>query len=374
MTNVPFQEEFRPLIPSFPNVYGAKDYRDYREMLIKIHEILMKGHLENALIREAIAQDLEQSDTDQEAFYNSKKFSSLYQRCRYALRCNIARHLTGKSYRAFSIRLVDSQLFQWFTDIHDMASRKAVSKSSLERAEKLFDEGLIGEKIRTWLSGLSDPEKAHASGLYQAIDTSDTWMDSTCLKSDIHFPVDWVLLRDGARSLLLAIKTIRQQGLKNRMIEPSLLMKEMNKLCIQMTHTRRKKDSKKHRKSILRRIKTLSRRIEKHANRYRALLLKEWEKTDWSDAQMQQVIRRLDQILDQLPAAIKQAHDRIIGERVMASKDKILSLYDQDAHVIVRGKSGSDVEFGQGLLLTEQRDGLIIDWELLKDQPPSDSQ
>ena len=74
-----------------------------------------------------------------------------------------------------------------------------------------------------------------------------------------------------------------------------------------------------------------------------------------------------------MPAAIKQAHERIIGERIVASKDKILSLYDKDAHVIVRGKADSEVEFGQGLLLTEQADGLIIDWQLFKDQPPSDS-
>jgi len=39
----------------------------------------------------------------------------------------------------------------------------------------------------------------------------------------------------------------------------------------------------------------------------------------------------------------------------------------------VRGKVESEVEFGQGLLLTEQSDGIIIDWHLFKEQPPSDS-
>jgi len=80
MINVPFQEEFRPLIPSFPNVYGAKDYRDYRDILIKIYEILRKGNLEDALIREAIEHDFEGSDTEKEAFCHSLKFSSFYQR------------------------------------------------------------------------------------------------------------------------------------------------------------------------------------------------------------------------------------------------------------------------------------------------------
>jgi hypothetical protein len=41
--------------------------------------------------------------------------------------------------------------------------------------------------------------------------------------------------------------------------------------------------------------------------------------------------------------------------------------------VIVRGKSGAEVEFGQRLLLTEQKDGLIIDWELFANGSPSDS-
>jgi hypothetical protein len=52
---------------------------------------------------------------------------------------------------------------------------------------------------------------------------------------------------------------------------------------------------------------------------------------------------------------------------------KILSFYDRDARVIVRGKAGNEVEFGQDLLLTEQTDGLIIDWLLFADQPPCDS-
>ena len=60
-----------------------------------------------------------------------------------------------------------------------------------------------------------------------------------------------------------------------------------------------------------------------------------------------------------LPAAIRQAHERIIGERPVASADKILSLYEDDLHVIVRGKAGAEVEFGNTLLLAENLDGII---------------
>lgn len=370
MDNVPFQYEFRP---ELPNVYGAVDYREFREVLIKIDEILNKSDLEQMIVTQALEQFVEEHALDAQLFNNSKKASFHYKKIKHALRCNIARHLTGESYRLFSIRLADSTLFQWFTGISAFGCRKAISKSTLERYEKYFDEALIAEKISYWLAGLSNTDKATTIGLQGSIDFSKTFTDSTCIKAHIHFPVDWTLLRDAARSLLLAIKTIRAQGLKHRMIEPSQLLKQMNRLCIQMTHTRRKKGSKKERKCILRAMKKLSQCIAKHAGRYRELLNKEWQKTAWSAAQIEQVIRRIDLILEQLPNAIKQAHERIIGERTVASADKILSLYDKDAHVIVRGKAGNEVEFGQGLVLTEQVNGLIIDWKLLSEQPPSDS-
>jgi len=361
MENVTFQHELRPALP---NVYSAFDYRIFRDILVKIDEILTKSGLEQDVCSHALAQQIAEDERDPKQFYNSGLASLHYKKLKYALRCNIARHLTGESYRLFSIRLSDSTLFQWFTGIDAF--------SSLERYEKCFNEAFIAESIRKWLSGFSDGNKAQAAGLSQAIDFKTTLMDSTCVKAHIHFPVDWLLLRDAARSLLSAIKTIRAQGLKHRMMEPALLLKKMNTLCISMTHTRRKKECKKHRKAILRAMKKLSKCISKHAHRYRQLLQDEWTKTAWTYDQMQQVIRRMDNVLEQLPAAIRQAHERIIGERVVRSSDKILSLYDKDVQVIVRGKAGNEVEFGQSLLLTEQREGLIIDWQLSADQASSD--
>ena len=42
--------------------------------------------------------------------------------------------------------------------------------------------------------------------------------------------------------------------------------------------------------------------------------------------------------------------------------DKILSLYEQDVRILVRGKAGAEVEFGNALYLAEQADGLIVDY------------
>ena len=366
METLAFQQDLRP---ELPNVYGTKDYRDFRDTLLKIDEILIKCDLETQLIKKALTSNSSQS-IDPEGH---KNIQHRYKVLQHALRCNIGRHLTSESYREFSLRLADSTLFQWFTHIDAFGSCKAISKSALERYEKCFDESVVFNDIHQWLSGYSTAEQTVPVGISTPLQFEDVFMDTTCIKADIHFPVDWLLLRDAVRSLLSAIKTIRAQGLKHRMIDPSSLLKLMNQLCIKMTHSRRKKDSKKSRKEVLRTMKKLTKCIMKHAERYRQLLLKGWHKTNWSEAQMQLVIQRIDNVVEQLPEAIKQAHERIIGERVIKSSDKILSLYDKDVNVIVRGKAGSEVEFGQRLLIVEQEDGLIIDWNLFAKGAPSDS-
>ena len=367
MQNLTIQNDLRP---ELPHICGNVDYIQFRETLIKIDEILCKGKLEDQLIETAI----DRLERENKREFVNNDYVRVWKDLQFALRCNIVRHLTGESFRKFSMRLSDSTLFQWFTNIHYFTKKKSISKSSLERFSKMFDEQTIAEELRVWQSKfLTNSDNAKSIGLNKPMDFHDLFMDSTCVKANIHFPVDWVLLRDAARSLLLAVKTIRAQGLKHRMIEPSELMKQMNKLCISMTHTRRRKDGKKQRKKILRYIKKLSYCIRKHAERYRTLLINSREKTNWSQAQANLVINRIDNILNQLPQAIKQAHERIIGERKLSTEEKILSLYEPDVHVIIRGKSGNEVEFGQGLMLTEQRDGLIVDWQLFKDQPKSDS-
>jgi len=78
-------------------------------------------------------------------------------------------------------------------------------------------------------------------------------------------------------------------------------------------------------------------------------------------------------MLSQLPQVIHQAHERIIGGRKVPNNKKVLSLYEPDTQVIVRGKSGAEVEFGNSFYLAEQADGLIVDWEFVQGKPPADN-
>ena len=361
MENIAFQPEFRPALPK---VYGAKDYRDYRDALIEMDRLLVESGAEDAFVRRHLS--------GQAGGMSGRRLAFRAKVVRKALRHDILLALSGLSTRELATRLADSRLFQWFTGTEQIAGVRPVSKSTIERFEKMFAEDDVAQLVHDLNRLALDATAAPALLLEKPLDVEEVFADTTCVEANIHFPVDWVLLRDAVRTLTKAVSLIRAQGLVNRMSSPAQFMRQMNQLCIEMTHAGRTKDARRTRKAVLRKMKKLAKVISRHAQRHRDLLVAEREKTAWSDAQAQQVLARIRNVLEQLPAAIHQAHERLIGERQVKNADKILSLYEPDVRVIVRGKAGSAVEFGNGLYLAEQAQGLIVDWAFIREQPPSD--
>lgn len=364
------------LRPALPLIYGPLDYREQRALFERIDAVLTASGLEQDFINLTLAdRGLDPATTSTKQLERLARFSVM------ALRSCIARELTGLAHRPFCARLADSPLLQWFLHIGEVDSTRVFAKSSSERFEKWVSEEslrVINDKLIALLAAAggknNEPSPAETFGLTEPISFDDSFFDSTCLKADIHFPVDWVLLRDATRTLMKATVLIRKHGLKNRMPQDPLeFLSEMNTLCMKMTAKFRAADSKKQRKNVLREMKNLTKRIADHAQAHLNALKNRRSETDLSQAQAQQIITRMEGVLEQLPAARKQAHERIIGGRKVANDDKILSLYDDSINVIKRGKAGASVEFGNKLWLGENRNGLIIDYKLYQDNP-SDSQ
>jgi hypothetical protein len=244
------------------------------------------------------------------------------------------------------------------------------SKSELQRFAHWLDAAQMRHLIEGLLLAGMNP--AGRLDLKEPVDLAEYFVDTTALKANIHFPVDWVLLRDATRTLMKALTLIRREGLKARMEPPAEFLRRINRLCIQMTHSRRQPESRKERKRVLRGMKKVVKVVGRHARRHRDLLDQEWEKTGWSRRQADQVLGRIDQVLELLPQAQKQAHERIIGERKVDNAEKILSLYEPDIQVLVRGKAGAEVEFGNKLLLGENKQGIILDYQLWPETAPAD--
>jgi hypothetical protein len=183
------------------------------------------------------------------------------------------------------------------------------------------------------------------------------FLDTTCLKANIHFPVDWVLLCDGVKSLMQSVEVVRSHGLKSRMCEPQEFITKINRLSMEMTHTRRKKNGNKERKRVLREMKRIVTVVRAHAQRYYTLLDENWQATDWTRPQAEQVLKRIKSIIEALPAAVKQAHERIIGERQVANDEKILSLFEPDIHGS-ESLLGSDLKIRGNTLTFVQEKGM----------------
>lgn len=373
MDTIAYQPALRPALPC---VYGPLEYREQRAQFQRIDAILRDAGLEEQFIKLAARETKRELQ-----LMSGRERQRFAGDCVLALRTSIARELTGLSTREFCVRLADSPLLQWFLNVGEMGRIRVFSKSTCDRfgrwvgpeSLRAINDRLVALLTDTGSAGAGQQPAAVGLGLAAPIDCGEVFFDSTCLKADIHFPVDWVLLRDAARTLMKATVLIRNSGLRQRMPqEPLAFLSEMNTLCMKMSAKPRMADGKKHRKAVLREIKGLQRHIAGHARAHLELLESRWQETDLSEGRAGLIIKRIKKVLEQLPAAIRQAHERIIGERRVANEDKILSLYDDSLNVMVRGKAGADVEFGNKLWLGETRQGLIVDYRLYRDNP-SDS-
>ena len=358
-----------PLPLILPTVEGNVDYRDLRDQLLRIDGLLVQSPLETQMIEADLQRWLAGQKHVSARAQQNHQFHA-----RRALRCNIARLLLKEQYRGFAARLADSPLLQFFCAISEVDRVVVPSKSTLQRYFTWWPEAEVRQLIHQLLvQGAQAPERLE---LAQPLDLESAYLDSTCLCTHIHYPVDWVLLRDATRTLMGSVRLIRDQGLKHRMEEPESFIGRINGLCIKMTHAWRRQDqvqSRRLRKQTLRQMDRLVGTVRNHARRYRQLLDAHWEQTDWTRPQAQQVLGRMDQVLEQLPKARQQARQRILKGQLVPNEEKILSLYEADVHVIVRKKAEAEVEFGNTLFLAENPQGLILDWELFRQSAPADA-
>ena len=260
---IPFPTELRP---SLPTIVGNVDYLTLRRRLEQIESLLRASGLEADFVEQSLQGWLAPADRRPTA----RQQQQFQLRHRQALRCTILRTLLQEDYRGFSCALAGNPLYQWFCLVDALDQVRVPSKSELQRFAHWLDAAQMRQLIEGLLRAGMDP--AGPLDLTQPVDLAEYFLDTTALKANIHFPVDWVLLRDGTRTLMKAVSLIRREGLKARMEPPPEFLRRINRLCIQMTHSRRQPESRKERKRVLRGMKKLVKVVGRHARRHRDLL------------------------------------------------------------------------------------------------------
>ena len=195
---------------------NIKEYRDLINRLEFIDRILTTSGFEFNFIEYHLVQV---TASGIERFSNPDFNLSPSQKRRYtleavqALRCNLLRHEFKCSCRQLAFYIAASEDLQRFMFAGDFISAKCPGKSRINEysrivpASFLYDLNALLQKEFTSYASIERHE------LEKVLDDRTLWIDATCLKSNIHFPVDWILLRDAVRTLVKSILTIRRHGL-----------------------------------------------------------------------------------------------------------------------------------------------------------------
>jgi len=381
MNTIPKQLEFDSPISL---VVGNFEYDQYRRELDLMDDICQRTDLDDDIARFILDMKQQRFDDIRASKglppkpFAAKTKNRLRENTITLFRAALLRKYSGESLRVFCRNVADSPTRQQFCGINRFVAAKIFSKSKLGDFENDLPADFLrqvhAKLLQSACENVDQATDLNTLGLETPISIADCYADTTCVQANIHYPVDWVLLRDVTRTLMLAVDLIRNSGLRHRMpCEPAKFISRINALCIAMAQCRRKKDSRKGRKAVLRLMKKLLKKVSAHAERHAKLLEEHWPESDYTEADAKCILARIKRVQDRLPAAVWQAHERIIGQRRVPNDLKILSIYEDDVHVIVRGKAGAETEFGNTLLLVEQTDGLVIDWDLLQDSSHGDA-
>ena len=136
-----------------PKVLNNVDYQRLEKLLLRINDILIKSGMEAQMIQSALSR-------------------RLYQ----------------ESYRSFSTHLAESRLFQRFCRIDSFDVIAVPAKSTLQCFAQMYSSEEIQQINTLLLSQAALPEGPLR--LSESVDLDTLFMDSTCVKANIHFPVD----------------------------------------------------------------------------------------------------------------------------------------------------------------------------------------
>ncbi len=351
---------FQPL----QEIHGNKEYAEYLEMVESMDKIICATGMDLAFGKSVVAKNrLENIASPKGKKLKASQIAKLTRTAVTAYRCAVLKLLTGRSFRELSVLIAESLLLQWFCRLDNFnGAPKVPTKSTLQRYEKMFDSDFVGSQVLELNRLALGNDGGQLAG--RILNSKDVFIDGTCVKARMHFPVDWILLKDCAWTVVKAILLARRHGMRHRIKPPEKFLSGLNALCMSIASLSKNRKKVVEKKREFRKLKSLCKVIAAHGERYLSLLRNDWNTTDLSEVEAKLVADRLDKMLTLLPVAMKQAHSRMITGKQIPNDDKLLSVYHENVNVINRGKASGNVEFGNALFIAEQSDGLILDWKL----------
>lgn len=218
------------------------------------------------------------------------------------------------------------------------------------------------------LSSLNERVVAPARGL-KVTRGRKLRVDSTVVETTVHHPSDSSLLSDGVRILsrllrrakaaLDEVADLGKAAFRTRTRSARRLGQSLHRLG-------RRPGEKAAMRRAYARLIAIARKTHGQATRVCGML------RGRCDVAAQRLVRQFETFLPRVERALAQAVRRILQGEAVPAGEKILSLFEPHAQIIVRHKAGKPVEFGRKLWLEGVEGGLVSGWRLLT-QPGSDA-
>jgi IS5 family transposase len=241
-----------------------------------------------------------------------------------------------------------SDSISWKVFCHIPVCKEVPDHSTLSKLTKRFGEDTL-EKLNTLIL-----QKALEKKLIKA---KKIRIDTTVVKSNIHHPTDASLLSDGVKVLTRLVKKVKDAGIQAK-VEFQDRTRSVKKRILNIVKftKNRTNEAKENVHKTVKELVKITRDVLSSASKVSSIAKNEIKEAHNKSKAI--LIQKLDDAISTVSKVIEQTNEVLKGNTSIP--DRIVSIFDQGARPIKRGKSRADVEFGRKVVLAESEEGLII--------------
>ena len=184
--------------------------------------------------------------------------------------------------------------------------------------------------------------------------------DSFVLETNIHYPTESTLIRDGLRKLLELCATVSNSAAMSGWRQHAHLFRRIKQRArrIDRIAARKGANYKPRLQQEYRKLLKLSRRITSRVRELCAQLAQTGRDTRVLQAALRHYLELTEQVLD-------TARRRVIHGETVPNPEKLFSLFEPHTQLYKRGKAGRPVQFGRLALVYEDGAGFVTHHYLL---------
>ena len=197
--------------------------------------------------------------------------------------------------------------------------------------------------------------------------------DGTVVETNVHYPTDSSLLKDGVKLLSRVFKKVRQNFTEIAQEVPQLFrdrFRSARKFArrIEQSASSKAKAAKEKLKACYSKLVEVGEASVEQGQEMLSIIKEQ------SQQKAQELGQELQTLLGQMNQVLHQTTQRVFKGVYLPAQEKLVSFFEPHTDIIKRGKAHKETEFGHKVWLDEVDGGIVSNWRVLKGNPSDDAQ